>query len=109
MTVKEFAEKNGMRFLSEGDTGVAINGCYIGDLLSLAMSRVEFGNAWLTVQGNVNIAGVAALTEPACIILVEDRTLDDTAEDKAKEQGINILSTELSAYDVACRLYEQSK
>ena len=107
MTVKEFAEKNGMRFLSYGDGDLAISGCYIGDLLSLAMSRVEFGNAWLTVQGNVNIAGVAALTEPSCIILVEDRTLDENTEEKAKEQGINILSTELSAYEVACRLYEQ--
>ncbi len=109
MTVQDFAEKNGMRFLSKGDTTQEITGCYIGDLLSLAMSRVESGYAWLTVQGNVNVVGVAALTEPSCIILVEDRVLDENAAEKAKEQNVNILSTECSAYELACRLFEQNK
>ncbi len=109
MTVQEFAEKNGMRFLSKGEINQEITGCYIGDLLSLAMSRVELGNAWLTVQGNVNVVGVAALTEPSCIILVDDRVLDENAAEKAKEQGVTVLSTELSAYEIACRLFEQSK
>jgi len=109
MTVQEFIEKNGLSVFSTGDTSVEISGCYIGDLLSLAMSRVVPDSVWMTVQGNVNIAAVAALCEPACILLVDGRVPDDETKEKAKEQGITILGTEEPAYEMACKLYEQCR
>ncbi|MBR5236814.1 MAG: hypothetical protein IKW06_05555 [Clostridia bacterium] len=108
MTVREFIEKNDLQIITEGDLEKEIDGCYIGDLLSLAMSRVEEGQVWITIQGNVNIAAVAALTDPACILLVDGRGIDEATKIKAQEQGINILGTALSAYEAACRLFQQS-
>ncbi|MBR6728567.1 MAG: hypothetical protein IKL80_00260 [Clostridia bacterium] len=109
MTVQEFIDENALKNFTAGDLAREITGCYISDLLSLAMSRVSPGDVWITVQGNVNIAAVAALTEPACILLVDGRTPDETAKQKAQEQGITMLGTELTAYEAACRLYEQSR
>lgn len=109
MTVQDFIEKNQLHIFAQGDLSKTVTGCYIGDLLSLAMSRVEAGQVWMTVQGNVNIAAVAALAEPACILLVEGRTADGETVKRAQEQGITILGTALSAYEAACLLYEQSR
>ncbi len=109
MTVQAFAEKNDMTIFSQGDLSREITGCYIGDLLSLAMSRVETDQVWMTVQGNVNIVAVAALTEPSCIVLVEGRTLDADTALKAKEQEITVLGTKLSAYELACLLHKQCR
>ena len=97
MTVQDFIEKNQLQVITQGDLSKTVTGCYIGDLLSLAMSCVEAGQVWMTVQGNVNIAAVAALTEPACILLVEGRTADGDYEGA------------LAAYEAACLLYEQSR
>lgn len=107
MTVLEFVNQNNLKIFTEGEMEQSITGCYICDLLSLAMGRVEFGHVWMTVQGNVNIVAVAALTEPACILLVEGRTPDEAAISKAKEQGVTILGTTCTAYEAACLLHEQ--
>jgi len=109
MTVQDFIEQNNLQVFTQGDIGEEISGCYIGDLLSLAMSRVVPGNVWMTVQGNVNIAAVSALCEPSCIVLVDGRVPDEETKAKGKEPGITILGTELPAYELACRLYEKSR
>lgn len=107
MTVREFAENNQLRIFSQGDMDRSIDGCYIGDLLSLVMSKAEEGQIWITVQGNVNIAAVAALADLSCILVAEGRSIDEDTEQKAKEQGITILGTEASAYEAACLLHKQ--
>ena len=106
MTVQDFINQNGLQIFTQGDTNREIHGCYIGDLLSLAMSRVSPDNVWMTVQGNVNIAAVATLCEPACILLVDGRVPDEETKLKAKEQDITILGSEESAYELTCKLYE---
>ncbi len=107
MTVREFAETNNLKILTQGDLDKDITGCYIGDLLSLAMSRAEEGQLWITIQGNVNIAAVAVLADLACILVVEGRPIDADTEQKAKEQQVTILSSDLSAYEAACLLHSQ--
>ncbi|MBE7035034.1 MAG: hypothetical protein E7402_02785 [Ruminococcaceae bacterium] len=109
MTVQEFATNNGLEIVTQGDVSRTISGCYIGDLLSLAMSRVEEGQLWITIQGNVNIAAVAALTEPAAILLAEGRRADEETLLRASQQGITILYSDKTAYELACLLYEQSR
>ncbi len=105
MTVRDFAEKNKIEYLTKGDIEREITGCYIGDLLSLAMSKTEEGQLWITIQGNVNIAAVAALTDLACILVVDGRPIDPDTKEKAIEQGITILTTDMSAYEAACLLH----
>ena len=89
-----------------GETDKAFEGVYVGDLLSRAMSRVECDNMWVTIMSNANVVAVATLTEPAAIILAEGVSLLEDALKGAKENGITVLSTKLSAYEISVRLHK---
>lgn len=109
MTVSEFAEKNSLSVLCMPKGEREIGGGYVGDLLSWVMSRASANNAWITIMSNANIVAVAALADVACIVLAEGVTLEDSITDIAKSKGINILSSRLSAYDLAALLYNELK
>ena len=71
MTVKDIAQKLALTAVSgEENTDREVTGCYIGDLLSLVMSKAQAGDVWITVQGNINVPAVATLTDSAMIIIV---------------------------------------
>ena len=88
-----------------GDVNRPFVGVYVGDLLSRAMSHVEADNIWVTIMSNANVAAVATLTEPAAIVLAEGVALQPEALAGAEANGITVLSTPLSAYDVCVRLH----
>ena len=103
MNIKEVSEKLGLSFLNEAEPSKEVEGGYCGDLLSFVMSHAKCGDCWFTVMGNVNAVAVAVLSDCAAIVLCENSTLDGDALEKAKEQGVNILS---SAEDgKRCRWY----
>ena len=81
-----------------------INGVYVGDLLSHAMGKAEAGNVWITIMSNVNIVAVSTLADPACIVLSEGVQPDEETLVRAKQQGINILSTTLDTFDACVRI-----
>lgn len=103
MKVYELAEKTGCEIVC-GDGKGELKGCYIGDLLSLAMSRVEKDNVWITIQTNINIAAVATLTEAGCIIICDGFAPDDNTRERAETEGISILTSEKSAYELAAAI-----
>ena len=84
--------------------GVEIEGCYVCDLLSLAMSKVQAKDVWITVQANVNIAAVAVLTEASCVLVAENMAVEDSVIKKAESQDVIILRTEKSAYEAAIEI-----
>lgn len=105
MTVEELCSAVGAEFIAGKDGALRkISGCYTGDLLSLAMSRIGEGNAWITVQTNVNVIAVCVLTGAACVFLCDGRKPDGICARKADEEGIPILVSALSAYELAGRL-----
>lgn len=105
MTVAELAEKLSLKIVcGEEGLGRPLQGCYIGDLLSLAMSRVEKDNVWITIQTNINTAAVASLTEAGCILLCDGFMPDDNTAKKAGMEGIPIVSSEKTAYELAVLL-----
>lgn len=105
MKVCELAEKLKLSVLVSGGDS-EISGCYIGDLLSLVMSRAQEGEVWLTVQTNVNIIAVAVLTEIACIIVTEGMDVPEETLRKAEEQGIPLFQSTRTSYELACALSE---
>ncbi len=107
MTVSDVAEKLNLKFYAgEALAEKTAKGCYIGDLLSLAMSKVQMNYVWITIQTNVNIVAVASLADAACIILADGCIPDETTVERAKEQEIVILGGEISAYEAAVKLSE---
>ncbi len=104
ITVNEICKKINASVIC-GDTEKNFKGVYVGDLLSRAMSHVEFENIWVTIMSNVNVVAVATLTEPAAIVLAESVVLQEDALKSAKENGITVLSSPLSAYEICARLH----
>lgn len=105
MTVQMLSEALECRIYA-GEQGMdkEIDGCYICDLLSYAMSHAAKGNVWITVQTNINVIAVAVLTEVACVILPEGLAPDEIAKAKAEEEGIPVLSTKRTAYEIVTQL-----
>ena len=81
-----------------------IDGAYIGDLLSWVMGRAPADSAWITIMSNVNVVAVASLADVACVIFAEGVEPDEQAKDRAESEGVNLISSELAAYELACKL-----
>ena len=106
MLVKELAELEDFTPLTLPMPNREVLGVYIGDLLSWVMGRAKEDNAWITIMSNINIVAVAALCDTASIILAEGVTVDENVKKTAEEKGINLLSSEKSAFVLATELAE---
>lgn len=107
MTVEELAERLDFKIAAgEGGAENEIKGCYIGDLLSLAMAKVQEGYCWITIQTNINVMAVASLQDAACVIIADGFVPDENTAAKAEEEGIPILTGEMSVYEIAKSLGE---
>ena len=98
MTVKEMSEMLNLKVICMPDGDREVSGGYAGDLLSWVMGRARSGDAWITIMSNLNIIAVAALADPSCIILSEGVVLDEAVRERAENQGVNVLSSELDTF-----------
>ena len=104
MTVQQLANDCQFNILCCPEPEREVNGAYVGDLLSWVMGRANADNVWITIMSNINVIAVASLSDVSCVLLAEDVTLEDDVLKTAKEKGINILSTCLSAYEAAIKI-----
>lgn len=100
----ELASEVGIQSLIETDKEIIIEGVYIGDLLSIVMSKAKANYVWITIQTHMNIMAVAELLDIGCIIIVENMEVEADALKKAKELDIPVFKTHESAYQIACKL-----
>lgn len=108
MKVADLIKKCGFQVLNEGEgSDREILAPYCCDLLSIAMGRMPANSVWVTVMGNVNTLAVATLADASCIILAEGSKLDEIALQKAKEEKITVLATELPIFDAALSIYQE--
>ena len=81
-------------------------GGYSSDLLSCVMAGAKKGSLWITLQAHLNIVAIAALNEIAAIIITENAQPDADSISKANQQGVILLSTPQSTYEINGRLWE---
>lgn len=105
MTVNEIAKLLEAELIC-GDTDKPFEGVYVGDLLSRAMSRVSSDSLFITIMANTNMIAVASLTEAAAVILAEGVKLPEEAVEAAVENGITVLTSPLTAYELCVRIHE---
>lgn len=107
MNVKHFIEDMQLKVIA-GDEGLEnpIQGGYVGDLLSFVMAHAKENQLWITIQGHLNTVAVASLIGISGIILAENVPADEEMLKKADELGIPVISTSLSSFDMAHKLYE---
>lgn len=100
---------NGFTAIALPDGSRVIDGVYIGDLLSWVMGSATSNDAWITIMSNINVLAVATLTDVSCVILAEGVSLEEEIIREANNKGINIVSTDLTAYNAALKLSELLK
>ena len=105
MTVNDIIAKAEAKLVC-GSADKEWSGVYVGDLLSRAMSHVEADNLWITIMPNTNTVAVASLTEAAAVILAEDVELPAEAIEAAITNGITVLTSPLSAYELCVVLHK---
>ena len=100
MTVNSLIEKLDLEVLnlSEGDR--EITGGYVGDLLSWVMGKAESGDMWVTIMTNINVVAVASLVDTACVVIADKAEVAPEVIEKARAQGINLLRSDKSAYQL---------
>lgn len=108
MTLGELAVKLGFKFLcGEAKSSVSLNGGYVCDLLSDVMAHTKPGDIWVTRQVHENIVAVASLKDLAGILLVNGRAPEDKTIQKAEQEGVALLLSDLPAFEVVGRLYQE--
>jgi len=103
LEIEDFKIKN----MPEGGGDREVGSIYCCDLLSIAMSKMTDSAAWVTVMSNMNTLAVASLTDVSCVVLAEGVAMDDAMLEKAKQQDITVLWTELSIFDAAMKIKER--
>ncbi len=105
MTVKQLVEEMDLEILAgEQNIENVIKGGYTGDLLSFVMSHAKEGDLWITIQGHINSIAVATLLGMSAIVLTEGSALTEDACKKANDEGIPVLSTKISSFDLISAL-----
>ena len=106
MNVSSIVEKLNLKIVCGGEKlSQNVTGGYVGDLLSDVMANSKEGYLWITRQIHQNIVAVASLKELAGIILVQGKEPESDTVEKATAEGIPLLVTELSAFDIVGKLH----
>lgn len=92
------------KLLTQSLKDIKIENVYICDLLSWVMSHAQKGDAWITVLTNVNVSAVAVMTDVACVIIAEGIEVEELTLKKANENGIIIISSQYSAFEICKRI-----
>jgi hypothetical protein len=86
-----------------------VTGAYVSDLLSDVMGNSKKGDVWITLQAHLNIVAVAGHAGLAGVILIGGRKPQDAVLEKAEAEKLTIMSTPLSAFEAAGKLYQLLK
>jgi len=108
MTLQEIIQKLGLTVYTEPQnfSSTHPSGGYAADLLSCVMASAKPDTLWVTLQAHINIVAVAALTEICAIIISEGSVPDPDVIEKANAQGIILLGSQASTYQMAGKLWE---
>lgn len=105
MTVGEVAQALGLEQLQGELAEAELTGGYTSDLLSDVMAHAKAGDALITIQAHKNTIAVAVLLGLPAIVICNDRAVPDDMLEAARAEGIALLRSPQSQYEVSGRLY----
>ncbi|TVQ90336.1 MAG: serine kinase [Bacteroidetes bacterium] len=110
MTVEQLKEKLGLKVFG-GEQGLAneISGGYVSDLLSDVMGNADTGQIWITLQTHKNVMAIASLKDLVAIILVKNHEPEEDTLAQSNEEGIPLLGTNMSTFELSGKIYELLK
>lgn len=112
MRLNEVIEKLNLKIFTAGGhdlSEIEVNSGYISDLLSDVIAGVSKGDIWITIQRHLNILAVAKLRDVSAVLIAKGLSPDANTIEKAQEEGVVLLGTDFSTFEVAGRLYNLLK
>src|SRR5512145_897550 len=108
MTLQEIIDRLNLKLLTVPKNFRTITPAsgYSSDLLSCVMAGAQSDGLWVTLQAHMNIVAVAALLESSAIIITEGAQPEPEVIEKANEQEVTLLSTEMPTFEVVGKLWE---
>jgi predicted transcriptional regulator len=107
MNVKDVQQALELKiFGGEKGLELKVTGGYVSDLLSDVMGNATEGMAWITLQTHLNVMAIASLKDLAAVILVNGSRPEEDMLQKANEEDIPVLGTNLSTFEIAGKLYQ---
>jgi serine kinase of HPr protein (carbohydrate metabolism regulator) len=82
---------------------------YVSDLLSDVMSSAKENQAWITIMKHLNSIAVASLINLPCIIFAKGIKPEEEVINKAQEEDICLISSNLTSFEIAGKLYSSLK
>lgn len=83
-----------------------VSWCYCSDLLSDVMANAAKDCIWITLQTHPNIVAVASLVGMSAILISRGAAPDAETLNKAAQENIPVLTTDLPTFEAAGRLYK---
>jgi len=106
LTLQEIADQLGFQVRAgAGQLSGPVGGGYASDLLSDVMAHAGPGDLWITLQTHQNVVAVAVVKELAGIVVVNGREPDEDTIAKAEEEGVALMTSGLSTFELSGRLY----
>lgn len=108
MTLQEIIDWLDLAVLTEKlDFSTVVPTCgYTSDLLSCVMAGARHKGLWITLQAHINIVAVAGLLDQSAVIITEGAMPDRATIDKANQQSVTLLSTQMPTFTVVGKLWE---
>ncbi|MEW8958840.1 MAG: DRTGG domain-containing protein [Moorella sp. (in: firmicutes)] len=107
MRLREIVERLHLQVLSgEKALDREVTGGYCSDLISDFMANGTPGCLWLTLQTHMNVVAVALLTGAAGVVFTGGRGIPPEVCRKAEAEGLPLLQTPHSTFEMAGRLYQ---
>jgi hypothetical protein len=107
MKLQRIVEELGLEVISGAeDLDRDIERGYASDLMSDVIANAAPDDIWVTMQVHMNVVAIASMKEIGAVLLTHDRKpLPETLE-KARDEGVVILGTDLTAFEAVGRLYK---
>lgn len=108
MKIRELLKELKLEVLTKCDNEVLdkiIDDAYACDLLSRVLAKAKDDSAWITIQTNVNVVGVAVIKRVPIIIVTEGEPIPDETIKKAEENSIIIARTVQTTFELSGKMY----
>ncbi|MHB8172559.1 MAG: hypothetical protein ACYDG6_13640 [Thermincolia bacterium] len=79
---------------------------YTGDLLSQVVAKAHDDFLWITIQNHLNVIAVACLLNLAGVIMAEGVEPTPEAVEKARDEGVCLLSSPDGSFELGGKLYQ---
>ncbi len=106
MNLREITQKLELE-VKAGDRSLSkeLRGGYASDLISDVIANAQEGDLWITLQTHHNTVAVASMKGLAAIVLVNGRQPEADTLQKAREENVPLLVSDLPAFELIGRLH----